>query len=137
VTVSTSRLAFNDCYDIFDQALADPSGIRVAFESEGAARHFRLRLHQARKIDRQDNAKIYGVDHPMFGRSAYDPIQAMLRQVEGVWYVYLKPLLDAGALKVESLEGMEVPALETPKISIGEVIHRFEPEPLQITFRRR
>jgi hypothetical protein len=140
VTVSTSRLAFNDCFDVFDQALGDPTGIRIAFSTEGLARHFRTRLHQARAIDRADNAKLHPFDHPMHGRSAYDSIIAKLRNVDGQWYVYLVPLRDAGNMRIESLEGLEIPPPPPapPRIYKPEDQFLEMPEPMkQITFRRR
>ena len=142
MTAAVSRLAFNDCFDIFDQAIADPTGIRVAFSSEGAAIHFRMRLHRARTIDRQDNAKLHPSDHPMHGRSPYDQIIIKIRKVEEGWFVYLEALLDAGRLRVESLEGLEVPP-PPPKPQVDMIMPE-APDPViafeslkQITFRRR
>lgn len=101
MATATSRLAYEDCFTVFGQALDDGKGIRIPFPDEGAARHYRTRLHSARALDRADNRETYPHPHPMHGQSLYDSIVCRLRQIDGVWYVYLEQQAVPG--KVESL----------------------------------
>ena len=90
MSLSTSRQAYNDCYEVLEAALKDPSGVRVRMESLDAATHMRMRIHKARNIDRKDNAAVYDVDHKMHGCSQYDGLVAKLRKRANGWYVYLE-----------------------------------------------
>lgn len=89
---STSRLSYDDCFSFFDQAIADPIGIAVAFEFSGDARQFRLRMNAARALDREENALTYAgnPEHPLFGRSQYDGFQLKLRQANGKTYIVIE-----------------------------------------------
>jgi hypothetical protein len=125
VTVSTSRLAYDDVYECYDRALKDEFGIRIRFESHGDIMHFRSRLNVARAIDRKDNREIYPREHPMHGVSQYDRVICRVREVDGAWWLYMLPILGAGALEIESLTSFDVPAL--PK-------KEREPVDYQLTF---
>lgn len=106
MSTSTSRLSFQDCFDLLDQAIADPKGVRVKFAENGDAWQFRLRIHAARKLDRKANAETYAEDHAMYGRSAYDVITArIITDSNGIW-LYLKKL-DIKDLQVESLSDIK------------------------------
>ncbi|MDE2107155.1 MAG: hypothetical protein KGL39_58660, partial [Patescibacteria group bacterium] len=73
MSLPTSTLAYSQCYDVLDKALEDPLGVRMRMPSLTVALHFRMRCHQARKLDREKNADIYpDADNPLHGRSAYD-----------------------------------------------------------------
>lgn len=90
---STSRLAYSDCQDFFDQSIEEGSaGIRIRCESKSKAEQLRVRLHYFRRIDREDNIAIYKdePDHPMHGRSAYDKITVRMRKVDDSWWLYLE-----------------------------------------------
>lgn len=80
MSLSDSRLSYGDCYPFLDQALADPKGARVFLDTYKQAFTFRVRLHQARKIDRKDNKEIYfdKPDAPLYGRSVYDALRMRL-----------------------------------------------------------
>lgn len=102
-----SRLAYQDCYDLFNQALADDKGIRVAMESEAAAITFRMRMHHARGLDRELNAQVHPKGAPMHGQSVYDPLILRLREdTDDNWWIYIEPNT-AQIGEVESLS--EVP----------------------------
>lgn len=89
---STSRLSYEDCFDYFDQALADPKGLAMAFEFSGDARQFRLRMNAARALDREENARLYAdnQNHPLFGRSMYDQLQLKIREGDGKTYLLVE-----------------------------------------------
>ena len=140
--MSTSRLAFSDCYELMEKALLDPKGIRVKFVTEDDAFHYRLRLHNARKIDRHDNFQLYEEGHQMHGKSPYDVlIMRMQRDDDGGMWLRLEKLSTDG-LQIESLsEGeadklaekmMKPPPLPKRPLPIPAVV-RVEPLP----FRRR
>ena len=107
MSLPTSRLAYSDVFDIFDKALGDPHGIRIPFRDRGKASYYRMRMNYGRTIDRADNREIYERGHPMHGRSPYDHLLTTLREVDGVWYIYVIPMLDASRMEIESLEGLD------------------------------
>lgn len=108
MTASTSRLSYQDCFDVLDQALEDTKGARVKFEGYSSASYFRSRLHNARQIDRKDNRDIHSEDmtHPMFGRSVYDKlIVRIVPETEFHWVYIEHSSIDR--LEVESLSQAE------------------------------
>jgi hypothetical protein len=76
----TNRLSYKDVYDIYDQALEDPKGIRLAFPDLGSARNFQMRMHHARAVDRRDNLTACPKGDPMHGQSTYDVLQVRIRE---------------------------------------------------------
>src|SRR5947207_237563 len=112
MVMSNSRMAYTDCFDLLDKAIADARGIRIKFESIEQTRLFRLRLHNARKIDRKENFVTYGEGSPMAGRSIYDGLIMRIRkEAEDIWWLRVEKL-DAIKYEVESL----TPAQETTHI---------------------
>jgi len=106
MVTSTSRLAYGDCFELMDKAIADQRGIKIKCATEGDARHLRTRLHSARRIDRDENAKTYPDGHPMYGRSVYDVLGMRLRpQKEWCWLAIEK--WDARQFEIESLSEQE------------------------------
>ena len=102
MALSNSRLAFKDCYDLFDQALSDPKGLKVRFNKHSDAWHFRHRMHQARKLDRRDNKTVFAEGHPMYGMSNFDKITIRVEKDEqGFWLRLTK--IDAQAFETVSL----------------------------------
>jgi hypothetical protein len=76
----TNRLSYQDIYDVYDQALTDPKGIRLAFPNREAARNYQMRMHKARSLDREENAIAYPKGDPMHGQSPYDVLQVRIRE---------------------------------------------------------
>jgi len=115
VSLSTSRLAYTDCFEALDRALEDEKGVRVKATDEGQANHLRMRMHQARKIDRQDNCAIYEEGAPLYARSVYDPLTLKIRLVKGEYYIYI--IRNTLPAEVESLTDIkdEVEALPSPE----------------------
>lgn len=90
MSLTESRLAYADCFKVLDAAVADPKGARVPVKDYSAGVYLRMRLHQARKIDRIENKKTYELGHPMHGLSNYDKLVMKLYEIEEQWYVYLE-----------------------------------------------
>jgi hypothetical protein len=91
MATSTSRLSYQDCYDILDKALENQKGIMFKVSDFGAGNHLRVRLHSARTIDREDNRVVYPPDHKLHGRSVYDPLVIRLRQLtKDEWTMYIE-----------------------------------------------
>lgn len=103
MVVSTSRLAYSDCFDLMEKAIADQKGIQIKFARYEDAHHFRLRLHASRKIDRNDNKVLYGEEHPMHGRSVYDQLTMRIRKLgdDSAWLRLER--IDAREFEIESL----------------------------------
>ena len=72
---NTSITSYVDIRGVLDRALASEKGVLLRFADEKAAMTFTGRVHSLRHLDRKENKKIYPAeDHPMHGRSAYDPL---------------------------------------------------------------
>lgn len=163
---STSRLSYQDCYDIFNAALANERGIRFEVPDFGAGNQLRVRLHYARSIDRKENREAYATDHKLYGRSIYDPLVVRLRNEDRKWWIIIEkfsidslniqPLgkenvLDQstdGHLREVSGEGHQEPREEASEAAIdifdGEAEQEAQPEaiiekesPAPIQTRRR
>jgi hypothetical protein len=106
MVTSTSRLAYGDCFDLMDKAIADPKGIKIKFAKQEDAWHFRIRLHTARKIDRLDNQITYPETHAMHGKSPYDALTMRIRNQKGDWWLRLERI-DAREFEIESLSEPE------------------------------
>lgn len=91
MSISNSRLAYLDCYKVWDRAIENPSGVRVGVRNYDAALHLRMRLHQARKINRRENEEIYEPGEPLHGCSAYDPFTVRIKRVNNSFYLYIEP----------------------------------------------
>jgi hypothetical protein len=115
MTISNSRLAYKDCYQIFDAAMDDSKGIRIKVEDMDAATFLRMRLHQARVLERQHNAKVYEPDHKMHGCCIYDIVTIKIRpQVnDGIVYVVLERN-DSVRGEIEKLSEIEDGSEPTP-----------------------
>jgi hypothetical protein len=85
-----------------ERAVNDPKGIRIKFATFDDAFTFRLRIHKARKLDRNDNEEIYEEGHKLHGRSVYDQLTCKIRQFSGGWWLRIERL-DTVEYEVESL----------------------------------
>lgn len=102
MSLSTSRNAYLDCFVLLDRALDDARGIRVELRDEKAAIFFRLRIHQARQIDRAENRSLYSEpDHPLHGRSPYDCLTLRIDPGPPCWLYLDKIHVEVG--RVESI----------------------------------
>lgn len=131
MSISTSPLSYGDCYAMMDAALADPLGSRIAVRkpthdaSVAEATFLRMRMHQARKLHRDQNAAVYTVDHPMHGCSMYDKLTMRIKTINGTVYLYLEQQalnIDVGEplSQVDEVEYEPVPELQhTETLSIA------------------
>lgn len=110
--VSSSRLSYRDCFTLFEKALEDTKGARFQVNGGdiyGDAYHFRLRMHQARSIDRKDNRALHpDPGHPLHGRSLLDPLVIQIKgpDTEGKWWIYVKHT-EIDVNDIESLSELE------------------------------
>jgi hypothetical protein len=107
MTLPVTRKAYEDSFDVLDKALEDPKGIRIPFDTSAEATTYRMRLNNARKVDRNHNARIYEPGDPMHGESVYDTLQFTIRiGDDGTHFVYIEPRSKHIA-EVESLTEIE------------------------------
>lgn len=113
MSLSASIQSYGDCLDFFEKIVDDPKGGRIFIGSHADASHFRLRCNQARKLDRQQNARIYETGDKRHGTSDFDQFCLRVRQdTEGGWWVYAERMqLDANAIELLS-EIEDVPQIE-------------------------
>lgn len=97
--------AYGDCRDLFEKADEDDKGCRIYIgngdEGRGKARHFVMRMHQARDLIRKENRKLYDIGHPMHGTCIYDKFKCSMRTDRSdCWWVYVEKIeLDLGAVE--------------------------------------
>lgn len=106
LSISKSLGSYQDCRDLFEKADEDSKGCRVYIsdkhdEGRGLARHFVMRLHQARDLIRKENRLLYEQGHPMHGTSIYDKFKCSMKSdCDGAWWVYVEKIeLNLGAVE--------------------------------------
>lgn len=108
--VSNSRLSYSDCFTLFDKALESKKGARYQVNNgvnHGDSWQFRLRMHQARAIDRKDNRELYSLGDPLYGHSVYDPLIIQIKvDTEGKYWIYVKHT-EIDVTEIEDLDDVE------------------------------
>lgn len=136
MSMSTSLLAYSDCIQYLDRALEDNRGIRIRVKDIPSAMYFRLRCNQARKLDRENNAKVYDLDHPMHGRSSYDQLVLKVRKADdNTAWVYIDKVRQVygEAEALSELPPEELPEYTQPEVEVREIRQIESPE----AFKRR
>lgn len=94
MALSESIAAYEDCYDTYERAMKAPKGIRVLFDNKKAASYFRIRMNQARVLQRRESMRMYPREDPRYGKSEYDKFRIKLVEAAegtGEWWVYVDP----------------------------------------------
>lgn len=87
----TSHMAYLDCFEVMDRALADGQGVRLRMADRTAAEYQRTRINYARKLNRKQNEKIYpDPEHPLHGASPYDKLVCRIKQQNGACFLYVE-----------------------------------------------
>ena len=102
MSLSNSRLAYTDCFDLLDRALDEPRGIRIELADHNSANYLRMRIHHARTIDRNENTKTYPADHHLHGRSPYDILVCRIEGSAPAWLWLDKQKVEIG--RIEAIE---------------------------------
>lgn len=124
MTISDSPLSYSDCYDAMERALEDPKGIRLKVNRVQDAYHLRMRLNQARAINRRENRRTYDPEHHLFGRSIYDRLMFKIKERTArdgspQVYVYLERIGDLKPELVEALSEVEPDGEELELQDVG------------------
>lgn len=131
MSLTSQPAAYIDCYDLFARAADTPLGVRTPFPTEDRAKHFQLRMHQARKIQRDQNSRIYPASSPLYNTSEYDALQVQIRTDGEEWWVYVRPVGE----NLEYIETLE-PGDEVPALSSGVELNVSPTGTLQITHHK-
>ena len=121
MSLSNSRLAYGDCFELLDQALEEARGIRIELADENKANYLRMRIHHARQIDRNENKLTYpDLDHPLHGRSPYDILVCRIERETGRAWLHLdKQFVEIGRIEPipaeAQIEYHQVKMIEGPK----------------------
>lgn len=127
MSVSTSQAAYNDCYEVLDQAISDQKGIRVRMETYDKAIYFRLRCHTARRLNREFNSRAFPPDDPKHSTSQYDNLTLRIKTHGENVYLYFERN-DALVLEVESLsDGVDLTPAEEPEDDFASTPVAVEP----------
>lgn len=119
---SRDRITYAPEYQVLDKALEDGTGVRLKFTEHGEAVHYRLRLHSARRADRQSNRETYEPGDDMYGKSVYDPLVVRLKEINGSTYLYVM-LPKVG--HIETLSDLEEAQSDTAEELKPAVARRF------------
>lgn len=111
MSASTSKLSYSDCFEVMDKALEADRGVRIQFNDEGNAKHFLVRCHKARVLDRHENRLTYNEGDPLYARSIYDPLMGQIKRMDGKIWLFLRKL-SAEHLVIEEIDGTEL--VDTP-----------------------
>ena len=94
MSLSASLHSYPAEIDAFDKALASERGIRIPFSAHHRARRFINRLHHVRKVQRNENTRALGADHPLAGHSDWDTlicsIESSDEESDGVVWVKIE-----------------------------------------------
>ena len=96
--IPNTRSSYPDCFELLQQALDAPHGIRIMmgryddYSATGAARQLRMRIHKARNLEREANKDIFTEDDPKWGSCDYDGLVVRIKQVDNKIWVYIEPL---------------------------------------------
>ena len=94
MALSESIAAYEDCFETFDRARQSAKGVRVLFDNKKAAGYFRIRMNQARVLDRREAMRQYERTDPRYGKSEFDKFRIKLVEADekdGTWWVYVDP----------------------------------------------
>lgn len=108
MSLSTQLPAYTDCEELFDRAIADEKGIRVCYQTENQAKLAQMRLHQFRKLLREQSKRLFDKGDPRWGMSEYDKLVVRSPQVDtdGEWWIYIEHI-GLAAAAVENLSELE------------------------------
>lgn len=91
--LSNSILSYSDVEKLLDQALDSKAGIRITFDTPGAAIHFRQRCYKVRTLYRNKSKQGLSKDEPGYGESTYDVLQVtanggtvLIRKIDAFQY---------------------------------------------------
>lgn len=106
--------AYEDCLDIFQRAIDSPRGSRTAFGTSSEGFVFQSRMHQARKLQRELNQRVFDRSDPQWGSSEYDKliVRAPVQSDDGLWWVYIEPY-GSNIVAIEDIE----PELESVDVN--------------------
>lgn len=103
MALSNQIAAYDDCFGVFETAVK--TGARVCFETVGEARHFMMRMHQARALQREESQRLYESTDIRWGKSSYDrlTVRQPVEDKDGFWWVYIEHA-SANIVAIERLE---------------------------------
>jgi len=95
--------AYTDCYEIYDRAQHDGKGVRVHVGEQKDAGILRMRMNQARVLQRREAMRMYDRTDARYGKSENDKFRNTIKEdTEGNWWLYVEPWGLSG-LQIESL----------------------------------
>ena len=92
MALSEATAAYSDCYDLFEKAQNDGKGVRIHLPNRPEAHMLRMRLNQARVLERRESMRIYDRIDPRYGKSENDRFRVTIREAaegDGYW-VYIE-----------------------------------------------
>lgn len=98
MALSESMAAYEDCFELFDMARSNSRGIRVEItegdtptERQRRAGMMRMRMNQARVLQRREAMRQYERTDPRYGKSENDKFRVTCREdTEGNWWIYIE-----------------------------------------------
>lgn len=95
MSLPSSLLAYEVELKFMEMAMDQERGARYFCGTSQEAEHFRMRCNYARKLHRQENARIHEPGMPLHGKSEYDVIVFTVRMSpDGHWVYAQKQIFD-------------------------------------------
>lgn len=92
MALSNQIAVYEDCAMLFRRAAEDKLGARAMFESESAAKLFRLRMHHYRVLERRESKRLYDRMDPRWDKCEYDRFVCRIREdTENNFWLYVEP----------------------------------------------
>jgi hypothetical protein len=119
MSLSSATAAYEDCYAIFDTAVATPGGCRVRVGTRAQAKYLQLRMNQARHLQRQQSKRIYPTSSLAYNTSEYDGYTVrVVEDTDAYFWIYIEPIGNRAILaEIEPIpddERRDTPATEPP-----------------------
>lgn len=91
MALSNQIAAYEDCFDLYETAAADPIGARAMFRTESEAKLMQLRMNQARVLERDEAKRLYPREDHRWNKSGYDNLANRIREgADGSWWLYVE-----------------------------------------------
>lgn len=124
MSLPKSSQAYHDCHDIYDKAIASidngGNGVRLKMADYGDANYMRMRMNQARVINRRDNSEVFNPGDPLYQASVWDALVLRIKKIDDQHYLYVEPagISTDGVEEIPANDDAEQISTIVPKIKL-------------------
>lgn len=126
MSLPKSSQAYHDCADLYDRALrsivSGSLGVRLPMANFADANYMRMRMNQARVINRRDNSEIFSPGEPLYQASVWDALVLRIKIIDDKYYLYVEP----SGVPTDGVEeippddtAQAIPVIQTEKVEMN------------------